>query len=625
MKAQTKLEQSVIPLIGMFNMCPESYETDSNREAIELGIKKGYLIDPKCANKYAKQYLNSLDIKYNNTFYKTWNDVTNKSRFELFVDQVLHYMTTYGTDFNLGEGYKPNVYEGEPELTTYKIIKSCTFTDLYIKCIDMLSSGIALKSETVEYLTDYIVDYIKVYKNINTFDIDNIKNREAIVILCDTLNILPKSGAKLFAHIVYKATGLTMIVKNRETRKIIRANAEKVESIFSKLNDNQLKELATVFNRYKELFIAFKSAISKKAINKISRYSKTYHKPMKRGFWETCLNDNVFEVLSNIESELEKATNFKLIQVMQSIRERLLLASGYYGDNMYIIRNGKIFILDNKYTIDDNYFRWEKIYELCKNQLIKNLSTKACNIKLPKHYELVCPTSEKNFIGDFPMGTNCILGKNSVVGIYWRNDWGTRDFDLSFADVLGNKIAWNSGYYNDNKSVIYSGDMTNAPDGANEIIYFKDDNVPNGIVSINRYSGEAGSKYKLFFGTDTYNNVSDYIAMKNMQSYMVNPNNILLEAEITQGEMTQQTIGMVFDGKFYFYSLSCGYNKILSAVQEKNMNAGEEMVKILKRKSMSAVPLKEILLEAGFTESDTDYQIDLTVIDRSTLIGLFSK
>ena len=217
---------------------------------------------------------------------------------------------------------------------------------LYIKCIDMLSSGIALKSETVKYLTNYIVDYIKVYKNINTFDIDNIKNREAIVILCDALNILPKSGAKLFAHIVYKATGLTMIVKNRETRKLIRANTEKVESIFSKLDDNQLKELATVFNRYKELFIAFKSTISKKAINKISRYSKTYHKSMKRGFWETCLNANVYDVLINIESELEKATNFKLIQVMQSIRERLLLASGYYGDNMYIIRNGKIFILD---------------------------------------------------------------------------------------------------------------------------------------------------------------------------------------------------------------------------------------------------------------------------------------
>ena len=94
------------------------------------------------------------------------------------------------------------------------------------------------------------------------------------------------------------------------------------------------------------------------------------------------------------------------------------------------------------------------------------------------------------------MGTNCILGKNSVVGIYWRNDWGSRDFDLSFTDVFNNKIAWNSAYYSDNKSVIYSGDITNAPDGANEIIYFKDDNVPNGIVSINRYSGEAGSEWR---------------------------------------------------------------------------------------------------------------------------------
>ena len=38
-------------------------------------------------------------MQYNSTFYKTWNDVTSKSRLHLLVDQLVHYMTTYGTDF----------------------------------------------------------------------------------------------------------------------------------------------------------------------------------------------------------------------------------------------------------------------------------------------------------------------------------------------------------------------------------------------------------------------------------------------------------------------------------------------------------------------------------------------
>jgi hypothetical protein len=50
------------------------------------------------------------------------------------------------------------------------------------------------------------------------------------------------------------------------------------------------------------------------------------------------------------------------------------------------------------------------------------------------------------------------------------------------------------------------------------------------------------------------------------------------------------------------------------------------MIDILKRKSMSFVPLKEILLEAGFTEAtDENVGLDLTTIDRSTLIELFSN
>jgi hypothetical protein len=253
------------------------------------------------------------------------------------------------------------------------------------------------------------------------------------------------------------------------------------------LNEDQRVALAGVYNRYKELFIAFKTQFSKSTINKIGHLSKKYHKPMKRGFWETVLfAEPTLEQLRRCREEVSKVTNYKLIQVMQSIRERLLLAA-QEGDNMYIIRNGKVFVKENNYNaIDPRYSYWEDVYDICKEELIKNLSKKSCRVKFPTQYTLVCPTSEKNFIGDVPMGTSCVLGKDSVFGIYWQNDWGTRDFDLSFQDVNGCRIGWNSDYYNDDKNVIFSGDIVNAPRGANEVLRFTGDNIPNGVVYVNR-------------------------------------------------------------------------------------------------------------------------------------------
>ena len=607
-------ETKVTPLIEMFKMCPVTNGKFDNNVFV-IGLKKGYAISPLCTNEYAKSFINGITMKYNSTFYQTWGDVVNKDRFELFVDQVYHYLTS-----GMNIEYVPNTNPTEPEWTSYKVITPCTFEELYDRCMNMLTSGIALKSETVKSVTDYIIEYCKEY-NVQP-DVDSIKNREAVVVLCDALNILPKDGNKLFAHIVYKATGLTMIVKNRETRKLIRLNRGKVDDLFFRLNHNQLISLASVYNRYKELFVAFKCQFSKPVINKIGRLSKKYHKPVIKGFWDTIISgEPSVSQLRRCRDEVKTATNYRLIQVMQSIRERLLLAS-QEGDNMYLIRNGKVFVKENEYQIiDSRYEFWEYVYNLCKTQLIKNLSKKACKVKFPTNYTLVCPTSEKNFIGNVPIGTSCPLGKDNVIGIYWENDWGTMDFDLSYEDIKGNRIGWNSDFYN--RDVVFSGDIVNAPNGANEVIRFKGNNIPNGVVYVNRYNGNPNSKYRLFFGSmdDKEYMVKDFYG----DYCMVDPNKITLEAEITQGEMSQQNIGIIINGKFVFFALSSGYGKIASAIRKTKNNFTDDVVQILQRKSKVYIPLKEILLEAGFKESDTDFEIDLTELSKDTLISLFDN
>ena len=58
----------------------------------------GYIIHPDCCNEAVDKWLDTLPMDYNATFYKEWDDVMSKGRFELFLDQILHYATTYGMD-----------------------------------------------------------------------------------------------------------------------------------------------------------------------------------------------------------------------------------------------------------------------------------------------------------------------------------------------------------------------------------------------------------------------------------------------------------------------------------------------------------------------------------------------
>ena len=639
MKNTTMTPQIVAPLVGMFNMCPvvsNRLNPESVKTTIESGMLKGYLIDPKCANNNVRAFLASVDMQYNSTFYKTWSDVTNKSRFELLIDQVLHYMTTYGTDFSLEEGYVPNLNPEEPGWNTYKIIKSCTYLEMYSKCLLMLTSGAALKSETVNDLTAYMIAYINAFPGTVILDVDNIKNREALVILCDALDVLPRNGQKLFAHIIYKATGETMIIKNRNMRNLIKNNAYKVDKLIMRLNHDQLVALSEVFNRYKELFLVLKNQFTRTTINKIARLSKKHHRPMIKNFWNDILKLNTDVAIHYMQEELPYASNFTLIKVLQAIRERMLLASEDGANSLYIIRNGKVFVKPyNGQTITDTnmgYFvALSNIYASCRKQLIDNLKSKACAVKFPEHYMLTCPTSEKNFIGDYPMGTCVELGQNNVVGIYWKNEWGTRDFDLSFMGMDGSRVSWCNDYYSGN--IRYSGDITNAPNGANEVLLFENDNVPNGIVSVNRYNGHAGSRYRLFFGMD---DAKHFGSVDDFRNYMVDPNNIKLEGEIAQSDASEQSIGVVINGKFYFYSLSCGYSRVKAAINknagrkgytdEENAASAIDLTEILKRKSQSMLPLNDVLLDAGFwvAEENEEVGLDLTKIDRGTLIELFS-
>ena len=103
---------------------------------------------------------------------------------------------------------------------------------------------------------------------------------------------------------------------------------------------------------------------------------------------------------------------------------------------------------------------------------------------------------------------------------------------------------------------------------------------------------------------------------------MVKPENIKVKEKI-KFESSQQQIGIILDGNAYITNLRVG-NQAVS-----NQIGAEQNCLVMKRKMLSTIPLKDILLKAGFKErknntKENPIKIDLTDLNKDTLIDLFS-
>ena len=58
---------------------------------------KGYVMHPECDPERVKSFMQSLPNNINTTFYASFNDVLSKNPYDLWMDQCMHYASTYGT------------------------------------------------------------------------------------------------------------------------------------------------------------------------------------------------------------------------------------------------------------------------------------------------------------------------------------------------------------------------------------------------------------------------------------------------------------------------------------------------------------------------------------------------
>ncbi|WP_394660666.1 hypothetical protein [uncultured Chryseobacterium sp.] len=558
----------------------------------------GFIIEPNALwaknqilSYYAREKLNGNDL--NKTFHKSWQKIKESTRAQLLLEQVYHYISTYGSDFR-GEIFIPNEVLNVPDLKlTFKVIKAYTEKEMTEKCLSLLSSGIALKEETID-------DVLSVLHNDLHYDFtgkENIRNKEAIIKIADRYDIFPENPVEFFRYVVYKTTRETLLIKNDDLINRIIQSKFNPTWLFESFG---LEKLAQIFNRFKPLFLAYKNR-APKTINRISKLSKVHHQPLV----SNPLNNATNMLLENSDLHwLENATPFALFKALSACYARM------YGQNTFVyrVRNGKSWTKQSTGT-SVNELNYGFILTYLKSKY--NFSGK--KFYFPENVEFGLPTSEKMFVGNIPTGTR-FFGERLAVGIYWKNAWGAFDLDLSGLNIAG-KIGWNSAYNQNEGQLMYSGDITNAPDGAVEYLYANRGLAAPTLVMSNVFNGNSDCGYKIIIGK------GDAVSY----DYMMNPNNLFAEARC-QSVQKQTIVGMLLPKNekqcFVLLNFGAGHSHVSG-----NTEVSVMATNALYQQWYEPVSFNHLIQELGAEivphREEADFDFSLDKLEKDSFTGIF--
>lgn len=540
---------------------------------------------------YAKEKLNGKDL--NKTFHKSWQKIKNSSRFQLLIEQINHYISTYGSHFQ-NEIYIPNEVLNIPDVKlNFKVIKAYTKKEMQEKCLSLLRSGIALKEETID-------DLLNILHNELEYDFtgkENIRNKEAVIKIADRYEIYPENPVEFFRYVIYKTTQTTLLIKDDNLINLIKQSRFDPTFLFQLFG---VEKMAEIFNRFKPLFLAYKNR-APKVINKISKLSKVYHQPLI----SNPLNNVTNILLENSDLHwLENATPFALFKALSACYSRM------YGQDTFVyrIRNGKSWTKKTTATSAN-----ELNYDFILHYLKSKYNFDGKKIYLPKDVEFALPTSEKMFVGNIPTGTR-FYADRLAVGIYWEDAWGAYDLDLSGLNIAG-KIGWNTAYNQNEGELMYSGDMTSAPNGAVEYLYANKGSVAPTLVMNNVFSGETECGYKIVIGK------GDAISY----DYMMNPNNLFAEAKCNSVQK-QTILGMLFpkNGKQCFTLLNFGAgHSHVSGTSEVSMMATTALFQQWYEPISFNLLMQELGAEIALHKEDVDFDFSLENLEKDSFTKIF--
>ncbi len=365
----------------------------------------------------------------------------------LLTKQVLHYIEVYSLDM-------PGLFNLEVdggEVIVMRYVTGISGQELIKKVQELLYTNAPVKdaAQVKRIIERYEVSY----------DINRIVNNELRVILY-TPHVTFENGDDAVRYLCYAATGETLLIKSSEVIAAV-AKMRWVPTFF----EQHALPLAQVFNRHKRLILAAKNADTRTAINRIARLSKTRHVPLVPSLAKTFIAQALSGMgdVAGALTSLSVRDKLRYLNLLNQKKLQRISAS-------FKIRNGKVHTSTNR-----------PVHPLAtivgvENQVLLTLSQDLVHLRdkrilLDPNVFYGLPVSRKQTLGNLPFGTRVTVdGGEIAAGMYWENDWGATDLDLSTIDAEGNRVGWggSSGYIGED--IIFSGDLTDARNGAMEFM-----------------------------------------------------------------------------------------------------------------------------------------------------------
>lgn len=635
-------------ILGLFKALPiakHSRKKIISKEVLEQTIKKGYIFTSDVLDDYdldtAMKLVDSIygldATQMNSAFHKSWGKVKNASMKQLIIEQLIHYITTYGFEelgiYNEESVYIPNEKLDIPELKdgiSLMVIKGYTYPEIKEKVIGLLDSGIALKEDTLKEIAGVMKLLQDNGIEFNLEDIDKIKNKEGKIFLLDELNLVPENPNEFLRFILYKITDSTLVIKSPGKIADIKAKIDSnIQNYFLKYKlEHGLEKLSSIFLRYKPIFLAMKESKGmKKYINKLRKLAEKNHTPMKEDYLNSITakikrNEKINK--SELVNELSKVNIFRKIRLAYALKYRTIEDA---DSILYRIRNGKSFVTDLDINSKKKVKEYESTLDVVKESIVKDLekNVKGKTILIPKNIAYPLPSSQKQFTGVLPSGTSVDVDKDMLVGVHWTNVGEDRiDLDLSLVDEDG-KLGWDAGYRNTGKTILFSGDVTDAPKpkGASELFYIKRANKDHlMILNYFNYDKDVPVPFNIIVAEESPLNLE--------RNYVVNPNNVKMKMP-TVIENKQMLIGLVESlktkNRFYFVETSLGNS---------NTSSSGDMMDLTRKYILNfyknMFSLNDLMKNAGaniVSEKSEDIKIDIDLtpenLEKDTIIDLIKS
>ena len=568
----------------------------TSEDFLQCGIMlidaNGKLYDNYIMADDAAQIFAAYDVTHDaiQTFHKSWEKVANEDYITLLAEQIAHYFSTYGLE-SVGFRAAPIVPVEEliadpnarPSFKSFRTVYVMSVASAQ-KVIDAtLSAAKAPHRMKMKYYEEYVKNTTLTDKGIASFELRIMWYKEH--------NTVPQNGQDFVRYALYTLTGTTLIIKNNRTisslKRAIQYNSDTAYNLLSKAD---MVECAKVFHRFKPFFLAFKQEERcKPLVNRIRRLAEIYHQP---------LSDVTIQNFSKLYNEghiiecqhlLQNTSMRNLIKLYNFYNDRAHM-NGEDNISAFNIRNGKVHI--------------EEGCKFCGSFSIRRVIANAISAKanyvfkdkifyIPDYITYAAPTTEKQFLGTIPNGTRVYGPEDKAfsAAICWDNYKGRRtDIDLHMMGV-NEAYGWNSYYRdNDENSVLYSGDMTDATYGAAEAFYFK----PNGrdfVLTANNFTGEIGVPFKFFISESKP-------VQRNWRDSTSTPpiaveTAIFPPVPLNFPDPNGCTLGMFVGSDFVFYNGSLDMGRV------PDRSRYPDFIKAMKRKLNSMMPLQFYLTICG--------------------------